>query len=231
MIDLKVITGDNELDLDILIGKAQGPAGVTGPPGADGQSTYDLWRSLGNEGTEAQFIDSSQYHTESSVVPFFNAEVVSVPYRGVFRGDVYLYDGSVDLQSATLSVIHQGVTSAFMPVGNLGLNESGNWYSGGDSNAFRSAGGDYLVKKHNGLWVIGQLNDHNLGGFAGSEFTTLGSGGSLPYSYGSYDIVLDIDSLNSELFVLSEPVLTFNRQDGLVNVGFGGTKQTGYIVL
>lgn len=37
---------------------ATGPEGPMGPTGVDGQSAYDVWLSLGNVGTEQDFIDS-----------------------------------------------------------------------------------------------------------------------------------------------------------------------------
>ena len=37
---------------------ADGPQGVAGNDGADGDSAYDIWLSLGNTGTQQDFIDS-----------------------------------------------------------------------------------------------------------------------------------------------------------------------------
>ena len=231
MIDLKVTAEEYKVDLDISIGRSQGPQGPAGPAGEDGESAYDVWLGQGNDGTEDDFIDTVQYHTEASVVSFVNQASVTVPYRGLFRGHVYLYDGTADLQSTSVQVTFDEDTRVFMPIGVLSIDADGEWSSASETNAFRSADGDYLVRLHNGQWVIGSLSDHNQGGFAGVEYVTLGQGGTLPYSFGGYDIVLDISSLNSGLFVPSEPVLEFNQPDGLVTVGFGGTKQTGYIIL
>ena len=35
-----------------------GPQGIAGNDGADGDSAYDIWLSLGNTGTQQDFIDS-----------------------------------------------------------------------------------------------------------------------------------------------------------------------------
>ena len=62
---------------------AEGPQGVAGNDGADGDSAYDIWLSLGNTGTEQDFIDSltgPQGPTGSagnSITPVYNNRFTS----------------------------------------------------------------------------------------------------------------------------------------------------------
>lgn len=79
----------------------KGTAGSPGATGADGESAYQIWLSLGNTGTETQFIESLK-GADGEEGPAGPVGPAGLTWRGEYSDDVtYLKDDAVGYEGAS----------------------------------------------------------------------------------------------------------------------------------
>mgnify|MGYP006127451013 CR=1 FL=1 len=193
-----------------------------------GGSITILW--VANEYIIKEYVKTS--NEEVRIHTFVNQSEISVQYYELFELEVFLLNGSVELDHY-INLTLGGETDTFVSVGKYELDENNQWSVSGVRNAFKGMVSDkYLVFDNTmNSWILGILIDHTLLTSAGTEKTVLHHTGILPESYGSVTIDNRFEHLPTEYFDKCEPAITFDSEQEVASVSFGGTLQSGFIKL
>ena len=169
--------------------------------------------------TLTTFVNSNQIIIEN-VIRFF------IP-------NVFLVAENTDILGLPIQVSANGDSEEYLSVGARELDGGGNWKIGAERNAFRGRfSGKYVVFDDSvGHWVIGQLVDHNVGGFAGTDKDALNGTGFIPEPHGVYDIYFDFSQIPVLYLEECEPIVTFDEAGSSIIVSFNGAHKTGLLVI
>jgi len=165
---------------------------------------------------------------------FVNETQVTLEEIETFKNpNVYLISEYTDIIGLPIKVTLNGIQEDYLSVGAYELTEDGDWQAGAARNAFRNvSSGEYVVFDNSvNHFVIGGLNDHNLGGFAGTDKSTLSGAGIIPESYGNYEISFDFSQIPDVYLEECEPIVAFNLAGASLTVSFNGAQKTGLILV
>ena len=156
---------------------ADGPQGIAGNDGADGDSAYDIWLSLGNTGTQQDFIDSltgpqgeaGESSTSIGSVPMLNSN--EIDNLNPSFGDMVF-----DTESLTLKIFLQTPVTSVTPQ-KISINSSNDYYinlNGDDKYYYSGQITNDCYIMWAGRWGgdVGKIykdTDDNLGNGKGSE--------------------------------------------------------------
>ena len=146
---------------------------------------------------------------------------------------MYLISENTDIIGLPIKVLTNGQEEEYLSIGAYELKESGEWRAGASRNAFRgTVNGKYVVFDNNvDHWIVGQLNDHNLGGFAGTDKQSLNGTGFIPEAYGAYDVSFDFSQIPDIYLEECEPIVAFDLAGSSLTVSFNGAYKTGLILV
>tara|TARA_R110002020_G_scaffold461823_1_gene680978 strand:+ start:10565 stop:11845 length:1281 start_codon:yes stop_codon:yes gene_type:complete len=177
--------------------------------------------------------------TGTSKTEFFNnkTEVVVEFEDGSYPViDVYTYDSEQDVPDLQLIVNDTGfggMSGYYNNIGNLSVDNSGLWAVDLDHHLFKHETLNKYIAYRQGVesWIIfNSINDHNnLGGLAEDFYNSL-NGGSLPGSFGAFEIESNISTIDTQLMVHSSPGYKLDRLGSKVTLSFGDTPQTGILI-
>lgn len=176
--------------------------------------------------------------------PFVSEGTVIVDYPTLPDGQQYrpavilveVLKTDQELTGLTATVTQSGVgTTYYQSVGMYHRTYDGKWGSAGEHNCFKAIDGSelYLVfDKGANSWIILETTVSHLfvGELTRGHVTRLYQSGSLPVSYGAYQITVYIDEIRSEDFVEADAEITHFADQKQFQVSFGSSKPSGIII-
>ena len=181
-------------------------------------------------------LDTQLTQTSRSIY-FSNETEIDVPFVGDSYPSIqtFIYDSDSPLED--LSIVVQDslgeFTGNYNSIGTVQVDNQGLWRNLSTQNTFKLESEDKYIAfcEFTDCWVIFEaINDHNnIDSRAYDTAISINSTGTLPESFGRFNITTNLDNIDTTRLILANPEVILDNTDKTITLEFN-TAQSGLII-
>ena len=183
-------------------------------------------------------VNELKYNLEVIQQFFLDVTVLEIPFRGELKpsAEVWVVDTNSPVPSLSANVVDSSTgtyTGTYVTVGVIDVSPVGHWSLDSTTNLLKSTTNNHYLAYSRivNSWVLMTAQNSHLefGSPAISEYVSLSQQGSLPSSYGNFDVSIDLSQLDTSILAEAEPGLIVDSNNKKLTILFGDVPQSGLV--